>query len=352
MQVSGLSLVSSSPNGSSSTSVPSNSTSTVSPLRPQPQSARTPATAAVHQDQLAAERGESIDDEFDDAEVHQIEWQGTGTSRSDIHQEIVHWIKAEQNVDLSAQQVKSKIAYMKRKYREALAMNPTGFGRDIRHRQEAWCPPFERLHAVFNSSLSSSPPECRSSEAPPVRSAILDLSDVEELDHSDFTGIFSESMTNLQGSPLGFSESIDRLKKLSSEQSQAYSDMMIRREAEFNNMLQRQDKEARTNLDEELERKRRRVVAEITEDRERARTEISEDRQRMRTDILGDRQRMRTDILEDRQRMRTEIFEDRLHARAEIAEERRLLKMEREKIMAEMLALIRERAAFKVRHNT
>ncbi|CAO3563689.1 unnamed protein product [Mortierella alpina] len=272
-----------------------------------------------------------------------------GSRVQDIHQEIINWIKAERNVELGSLEVKSKIGYIRKKYREALALKSTGVGGDVLHSQEAWCPPFERLHAVFSSSLSSNPPECRSSEVPPIRSAILDVPDVEILDHSDFTGTSSESMTNLQGSPLAFSESIDRLKKLSGEQIQAYNDFMIKREAELSNMLAKRDREARARLDEELERKRARLDEELERKRRRVDAEITEDRERARAKIAGDMLHARTEISEDRQRMRTEIFEDRQRARAEIAEEKGLLKLEREKIMTEMLALIRERSAHKGR---
>ncbi|KAF9945738.1 hypothetical protein BGZ72_001060 [Mortierella alpina] len=357
IQVSGPPLVGLPANGSTSISAPSSFISTGTPSksrdkktassdRSQIRSTHTPAPSAVSQHQFATDEEGSMDDELDDAQVEPIERQGSfwssegteavvdwishpenyrrlnnprpvaGSRVQDIHQEIADWIKAERNVDLGAKQIKSKIGYIKRKYREALALSSTGVGENVRQRQEGQCPPFERLHAVFNSSPSLHPPDCRSSEDRPVRSAAIDLSDVEELDHYD--------IARPQGPLLDFSESIDRLREFLRDQTQAYSDMMIKREAAFNNMLAERDREARASLDEELERKRRRVDAEITVDRERARNEISGERLRFRTEISEERQRFRIEIAEERLRLRAEIAEDRRRLRIELAEERQL----------------------------
>ncbi|KAG0052083.1 hypothetical protein BGZ83_003016 [Gryganskiella cystojenkinii] len=106
----------------------------------------------------------------------------SGSRVQDIHQEIVNWIKEKQGLDLGTSQVKSKIGYIKRKYHEALVLNSPEAGDNILERQEDLCPPFQRLHAVFSSSLSLNPPQGRTTEVAPNRSAIVDLVDVEELD--------------------------------------------------------------------------------------------------------------------------------------------------------------------------
>lgn len=90
----------------------------------------------------------------------------------DLQDEIASLINQKYDIGITRTQVKSKITYIRRLYREAVAMNSTGKGGDILERQEAKCPPFQRLHASFSSSLALHHPQIRLTGGPPARSAI------------------------------------------------------------------------------------------------------------------------------------------------------------------------------------
>lgn len=104
----------------------------------------------------------------------------SGNRVVDIQQEITTQVNERLGLECTISQIKSKIAYIKKLYRQAVNMNSTGAGGDILERQEARCPPFQRLDASFSSSLALNHPPIRQTGVPHPRPTIEDLTpDVE-----------------------------------------------------------------------------------------------------------------------------------------------------------------------------
>ncbi|KAF8930579.1 hypothetical protein BGZ58_008164 [Dissophora ornata] len=135
----------------------------------------------------------------------------SGQKVKDIHKEIAMYINdayALENIVWSEEQVKSKIQYIKQKYKDAKNMTLIGEGSmdsdTLRARLEKICPPFERLDAVMGSSLSANTPPFTRSTAilnDEIHTAYSenDLSDIDELEsNSDIlsVSINAERQTN------------------------------------------------------------------------------------------------------------------------------------------------------------
>ncbi|KAI8604346.1 hypothetical protein EDD21DRAFT_350999 [Dissophora ornata] len=128
----------------------------------------------------------------------------SGQKVKDIHKEIAMYINdayALENIVWSEEQVKSKIQYIKQKYKDAKNMTLIGEGSmdsdTLRARLEKICPPFERLDAVMGSSLSANTPPFTRSTAilnDEIHTAYSenDLSDIDELEsNSDILSVSS-----------------------------------------------------------------------------------------------------------------------------------------------------------------
>jgi len=114
-----------------------------------------------------------------------------GQKQSDLHKEICRLVNDKHNTSWTASQVKTKIAYVKRKYREAVSLNSTGEG-SVLQKQEAICPLFLRLHTVLGGSLSSNPLPPRQSGS---RGEDLVSSDDSEDESSDLETSDNQSDT-------------------------------------------------------------------------------------------------------------------------------------------------------------
>lgn len=81
----------------------------------------------------------------------------SGQKPKDVRQEIANVVNNKHNTKWTEGQVKSKIAYVKSKYREAAKKNSTGEGAQVSNEQLEVCPEFLRLHEVYGGSLSANP---------------------------------------------------------------------------------------------------------------------------------------------------------------------------------------------------
>lgn len=101
-----------------------------------------------------------------------------GQRQSNLHREIFQLVNSKHNTKWTEAQVKSKISYIKKKYREAAALDSTGEEASVRQKQEEICPFFVRLHTVFNGSLSADPLPPRQTGS--TREEIVSSNDSEE----------------------------------------------------------------------------------------------------------------------------------------------------------------------------
>lgn len=81
-----------------------------------------------------------------------------GQRPKDIRQEIANVVNNKHNTKWTEIQVKSKIAYVKAKYREAAMLSSTGQEAQVSTRQLEICPEFARLYNVYGGNLSANPP--------------------------------------------------------------------------------------------------------------------------------------------------------------------------------------------------
>ncbi|KAI7821031.1 hypothetical protein BC939DRAFT_211372 [Gamsiella multidivaricata] len=91
-----------------------------------------------------------------------------GQKAKDVHTELANLVNKKHGTAWDYNQIKSKLAYVRSKYREACKLSSTGegntgpFGQDtLLSRQKLVCPHFERIHVVYGGSLSANPPPPR-----------------------------------------------------------------------------------------------------------------------------------------------------------------------------------------------
>ncbi|KAF8929284.1 hypothetical protein BGZ47_001120, partial [Haplosporangium gracile] len=87
----------------------------------------------------------------------------SGQKPKDVRQEIANVVNSKHNTKWTELQVKSKIAYVKSKYREATKLDSTGQGAQVNAKQLKVCPEFTRLHEVYGGRLAANPPPLRQS---------------------------------------------------------------------------------------------------------------------------------------------------------------------------------------------
>ncbi|KAG0284190.1 hypothetical protein BGZ96_011447, partial [Linnemannia gamsii] len=79
----------------------------------------------------------------------------SGQKPKDVRQEIAGVVNSKHNTKWTELQVKSKIAYVRAKYREATMLNSTGQGAQVNAKQLEVCPEFTRLYKVYGESLAA-----------------------------------------------------------------------------------------------------------------------------------------------------------------------------------------------------
>lgn len=106
----------------------------------------------------------------------------SGQKPKDVRQEIANVVNGKHNIKWTEAQVKSKIAYIKAKYREAAKKNSTGQGAQVSKDQLEICPEFVRLHEVYGGSLSANPLPPRQTASFGDASSALEISDEDSSD--------------------------------------------------------------------------------------------------------------------------------------------------------------------------
>lgn len=245
----------------------------------------------------------------------------SGQKPKDIRQEIANVVNNKHNTNWSEGQVKSKIAYVKSKYREAAKKNSTGKGAQVSNEQLDICPEFVRLHEVYGGSLSANPlPPKQTADFGEAHTALEftdeDSSDLEDPSDTDsHTGMqahcqVTDSMSagfiliflpllesqskpankrqksNGVSSPAVFASSIEKIQQLSDQHRMTYdstrSELRQReqaiemRERDLTEKLFRIAEEARERLRQELATERTEFKKEMAEERAELKKEKAE----------------------------------------------------------------------------
>ncbi|KAF9275401.1 hypothetical protein BGZ74_004037 [Mortierella antarctica] len=221
----------------------------------------------------------------------------SGQKPKDIRQEIANVVNNKHNTKWTEGQVKSKIAYVKAKYREAAKKNSTGKGAQVSNEQLEVCPEFVRLHEVYGGSLSANPLPPRqtadfgeghmAAEFTDEESSDLeDPSDTDSHMDSQSKPVNKRQKANGISSPAVFATSIEKIQQLSDQHRLAYDDTMSQlrqreqavetRERDFNQKLVRTAEEARERLRQELATERAEFRKELAEEKAEFKKEKAE----------------------------------------------------------------------------
>ncbi|KAF9116841.1 hypothetical protein BGW39_002571, partial [Mortierella sp. 14UC] len=260
-----------------------------------------------------------------------------GQKPKDIRQEIARVVNSKHNTKWTELQVKSKIAYVRTKYREAAKMNSTGQGSQVSSKQLEVCPEFSRLHEVYGGNLAANPPPPKQSVNfgdGPAASEITDdeSSDLDPhedtFDNDSNAGSHAESSNvtpsnkrrkvNGSVSSIVLTNSIEELKHASDQHRQAYD--------ESRNELRQREQTVEIREREVSEK-----LLRLAEDSNRL---AEEARVRLREELAAERAEFRKEMAEGR----AELKEDRAEFRREKAE----FVMERDQLKMENAALRKE----------
>ncbi|KAF8949227.1 hypothetical protein BGZ52_006016 [Haplosporangium bisporale] len=221
----------------------------------------------------------------------------SGQKPKDIRQEIANVVNNKHNTKWTEGQVKSKIAYVKSKYREAAKKNSTGQGAQVSNEQLEVCPEFLRLHEVYGGSLSANPlPPKQTADFGEAHTAAEfsdeDSSDLEDPSDTDsHTDSQSKSVNkrrkgNGVSSPAVFASSIEKIQQLSDQHRMSYdstrSELRQReqaieiRERDLTEKLFRTAEEARERLRQELATERTEFKKELAEEKAELKKEKAE----------------------------------------------------------------------------
>lgn len=248
-----------------------------------------------------------------------------GQKQSDLHKEICRIVNNKHNTSWTPEQVKAKMAYVKRKYRDAVELNSTGEG-PVLQKQEAICPLFLRLHAVLGGNLSANPPPPRQSGSKGEDLVSSDDSEEESSDLETFDNQ-SDTDTNTDGhyvaehpskrqktrglASVDLQRSVDKMQQLANENKaalRAREQVVESRERELSEKLLRisdeaskRAEEARVQLRQELSAER----AEFKKEMALERAEIREERAALRQDI-EDFKRDKAQFMKERDQLLSE----------------------------------------------
>ncbi|KAF9273844.1 hypothetical protein BGZ74_004615 [Mortierella antarctica] len=263
-----------------------------------------------------------------------------GQKQQDIRNEICQLVNRKHNTNWTEPQVKSKITYVKKKYREAAALNSTGEGTSsVRQKQEEVCPLFERLHPVLGSSLSANPPPFRQSGSKRDEIASSDDSDEESSDldvQEEASSVTDDHYSVAHPSkrrkgegltPTSLNNTIDRMQQYSDRQLQLYdqtkSELQVRQEA--------------------VDKRERELAEKLMRMSEEANKRAEEARIQLRQELAAERAEFKKEVAEFKKEMsqeRAELKQDRVDLKREWAE----FMKEREELKAENSSLKKELA--------
>ncbi|KAF9538321.1 hypothetical protein EC957_006920 [Mortierella hygrophila] len=239
--------------------------------------------------------------------------------------DIIILVNDKHNTSWTASQVKTKIAYVKKKYREAVALNSTG-EEPVLQRQEAICPLFLRLYTVFGgNSLSTKrlPPSTIRKQ----RRGFLRSDDSED-ESTDLEAPSSDTDTTADGhyaseypgkrqkkrrlTPVDLQRSVDKMLELANENTaalRAREQVVGNRERELSEKLLRLSDEANKRADEARVRLMQELAAERTELKKEVASERAEIREE-RAEIREERAVLRQEK-EDFNRFKAEFMKQR-----------------------------------------
>ncbi|KAG0370557.1 hypothetical protein BGZ54_005787 [Gamsiella multidivaricata] len=296
------------------------------------------------------------------------------SSTTDLRKEIAKYVNdahAHENLAWTDEQVKSKLQYVKQKYKEVKNMSLTGEGvtgpeeSDIlRARQEKVCPPFERLDAVMSSSFSASPASYRQS------TAMLDdkvdasdsegyLSEIEESeDNDDIISVSTFTVSQANGTKEGPPKKRQRVNNTNEAAAipasmhemketadrQTWSQEKQRRELRQREQVIEQRKwqliermlrieaEARQRLEAELVAKKEQFNKEIADEKALFKKEMAEDKALFKKDMTEEKVAFKKDMAEGKEEIRKERLqlEQKRERYYELLAENRTLKKELE----------------------
>ncbi|OAQ26926.1 hypothetical protein K457DRAFT_157300 [Linnemannia elongata AG-77] len=251
----------------------------------------------------------------------------SGQKPKDIRQEIANVVNNKHNTKWTELQVKSKIAYVKSKYRDVAKMNSTGLGAQVVAKQLEVCPEFTRLHEVYGRILAVNPPLPKQSahfeDGPTTTYEITDdeSSDLEPHEDASDTDLNAAPSSiappnkrrrgNGISSPAELKTSIERIKQLSEQYRVVYD--------ETKNEL-RQREQAVETRERELAEKLLRLSDEA--------------RVRLREELAAERADFRKEMAEEKAELKEE--------RAELKREKAAFTLERDQLKMELAALRKE----------
>ncbi|OAQ26918.1 hypothetical protein K457DRAFT_34212 [Linnemannia elongata AG-77] len=253
-----------------------------------------------------------------------------GQKQSDLHKEICRIVNNKHNTSWTPEQVKAKMAYVKRKYRDAVELNSSGEG-PVLQKQEAICPLFLRLHTVLGGNLSANPPPPRQSGSKGEDLATSDDSEEESSNLETFDNQ-SDTDTNTDGryvaehpskrqktrglASLDLQRSVDKMQQLANENKaalRAREQVVESRERELSEKLLRISDEASKRAEEARAQLRQELAAERAELRQERAAERAEFKKEMtfeRAEIREERAALRQDI-EDFKRDKAQFMKER-----------------------------------------
>ncbi|KAK3824286.1 MAG: hypothetical protein J3R72DRAFT_17491 [Linnemannia gamsii] len=260
----------------------------------------------------------------------------SGQKLKDIRQEIANVVNNKHIVKWTELQVKSKIAYVKSKYREAAKLNSTGQGAHVTAKQLAVCPEFTRLHKVYGRSLSTNPSPPRQSVHVGDERATFEITDDESSDLEPQEDISdAETHAGSQARPFNAFPSNKRRRgngvsspvvlTTSFEKIQQLSD-------------QRAYDETRTKLrqrEQAVEIRESDLLEKFLRLMENSNRLAEEARVRLRQELTADRAEFKKEMAEEKVEFKREKAEFK-REKAEFAMERDQLKMENAALRAEL----------------
>ncbi|KAF9346294.1 hypothetical protein BGX26_002215 [Mortierella sp. AD094] len=241
----------------------------------------------------------------------------SGQKQRGVRQEIANFVNNRHNTNWTEIQVKSKIAYMKAKYREATKLNLTSQG-NVTAKQLEICPEFTRLHEVYGGSLAVNPPPPRQpvsfgDEPTVVEDTDEESSDLDATWDSPDINPHTNTQTDLGDEDVGPANKC-RKYNLSEQQIKAYnggrSELRQRelaieqREKELTEKLLRLSEEASKRAEEARERLRPELAAE----RAQVRQELAAERAEFRKETADEKADERADERAEAKRERSEII--------------------------------------------
>ncbi|KFH63680.1 hypothetical protein MVEG_10373 [Podila verticillata NRRL 6337] len=269
----------------------------------------------------------------------------SGQKQKDICREIANVVNYKHNTNWSEGQVKSKIAYVKAKYREAAVLSSTGQEAQVFTRQLEICPEFARLYYVYGGNLSANPPSPKQMQMADFGGGHT-VTEITDDESSELEEAYTDTHTDSQSEPVTkrrrengvsapavFATFIERVQQLSDRHRLSYHE--TRTEL-------RQREQAVEIRERDLMERLFRIAEEA---RERFRQELATERAEFKRELAE----LKKEKAEERAEHKKEMAEEKAELKKQMAEERVELKkekiefaMERDQLKMENASLRRE----------